>query len=102
MHADVLPTWMFTTSINTSSVHGGQKRASDVRELELQTPVSHVGFRELNLGSLKGESEILTTETTLQPHIFIFYIIYYDFYGYFLETITTRNESYWLCRPRTY
>lgn len=44
MHVDVLPTRMFTTTINTASVHGGQKRALNVRELELQTPASHVGF----------------------------------------------------------
>lgn len=51
--------------VQSCSIHGGQRRVSDILELEFWMVVNHLmGCWEWNSGFLKGQQALLTAETS--------------------------------------
>jgi len=55
--------WVFVCAPHACNAWGGQKRATYLLDLELQTVAGyHVSAGKLNLGSLQEQSELLTSD----------------------------------------
>lgn len=64
------------------SVQGTQQKVSDPPKQELQTVVNcHEGSGNRTRGRLEEQPALLTTESSLQPHIYLFCVWVCTYYG---------------------